>query len=259
MYRHLKPVSRISSALKKKGTYSRRQQRGRSYPLHFSRSYPGITSLQQSSNDEDDSNATTIHHRHLVVRRSISSLSKEAATCAVDTPVGQRWWAVPPANAVHLAIGSVYVYSMWTPGMTHALGVVSASSLDWTHGQVLPVFSASAVCLGLTVRYVTSRHVTCSLRHLFVPHEFCLWRQCSYVRIVIVSSSISRRCVCFIDVSLYSLLIFMQIPTVLTSVLTTVVPRTSYVHRHPPWDRGSKRSVHGNQDLLAPPFGRQVS
>jgi hypothetical protein len=154
MYRHLKPASRISSALKKRGTYSRRQ-RGRSYPLHFSRSYPGITSLQPSGNDKDDSDATTIHHRHSV-RRSISSLSKDAATCAVDTPVSQRWWAVPPANAVHLAIGSVYVYSMWTPGMTHALGVVSASSLDWTHGQVLPVFSASAVCLGLTVRHVCS-------------------------------------------------------------------------------------------------------
>ena len=83
-------------------------------------------------------------------RRPISSLSKEAATAPLDTPVSHRWWVVPPANAVHLSIGSVYVYSMWTPGMTHALGVVSASSLDWTHGQVLPVFSASAIVLGLT-------------------------------------------------------------------------------------------------------------
>lgn len=58
--------------------------------------------------------------------------------------------AVPPANAVHLAIGSVYVYSMWTPGMTHALGVVAAAGGDWSHGDVLPVFSASAVMLGLT-------------------------------------------------------------------------------------------------------------
>jgi hypothetical protein len=149
MYRHLKPASRITSALKKRGTYSRRQ-RGRSYPLHYlSRSYPDVSSLRLSGN-EDDSDAVAMH-RH-PVRRSISSLSKEAATCAVDTPVSHRWWAVPPANAVHLAIGSVYVYSMWTPGMTHVLGVVSASSLDWTHGQVLPVFSASAVCLGLTVR-----------------------------------------------------------------------------------------------------------
>ena len=153
MYRHLKPASRTSSALKKRATYSRRQ-RGRSYPLHISRGYPGITSSQPSGN-VDNSDADTMPHQH-PVRRSISSLSKEAATCAVDTPVSQRWWAVPPANAVHLAIGSVYVYSMWTPGMTHALGVVSASSLDWTHGQVLPVFSASAVCLGLTVRLVRS-------------------------------------------------------------------------------------------------------
>jgi hypothetical protein len=152
MYRHLKPTSRITSSLKKRSTYSHRQ-RGRSYPLNFSRSYPGITSHQPSGNEDDSDASTTQRH---AVRRSISSLSKEAATRAVDTPVNQRWWAVPPANAVHLAIGSVYVYSMWTPGMTHVLGVVSASSLDWTHGQVLPVFSASAVCLGLTVRLVCS-------------------------------------------------------------------------------------------------------
>jgi MFS family permease len=82
--------------------------------------------------------------------RSFSSLSKEAATSAVDAPVSARWWTVPPANAVHLSIGSVYVYSMWTPGMTHSLGVVSASAMDWSHAQVLPVFSASAIMLGLT-------------------------------------------------------------------------------------------------------------
>jgi len=34
--------------------------------------------------------------------------------------------------------------------MTHALGVISASANDWSHTQVLPVFSASAVVLGLT-------------------------------------------------------------------------------------------------------------
>ncbi len=34
--------------------------------------------------------------------------------------------------------------------MCHALGVVSSSSLDWTHAQVLPAFSTSAVVLGLT-------------------------------------------------------------------------------------------------------------
>jgi hypothetical protein len=148
MSRHLNAASPISSAVKKSGNYRRR--RGRSYPLHFSgTSYPGFTSLIPNKN-EDDVDAFKLHQHP--ARRSVSSLSKEAATAAVDTPVSQRWWAVPPANAVHLSIGSVYVYSMWTPGMTHALGVVSASSLDWTHGQVLPVFSASAVCLGLTVR-----------------------------------------------------------------------------------------------------------
>lgn len=87
---------------------------------------------------------------------ALSVLSKEAATADPDTPVSQRWWCMPPANAVHLAIGSVYVYSMWTPPMTHALGVVSASAMDWTHAQVLPVFSASAISFGLTSGLLSS-------------------------------------------------------------------------------------------------------
>jgi MFS family permease len=87
---------------------------------------------------------------HLHQIRVVSSLTKEAATAPADAPVSRRWWAVPPANAVHLSIGSVYVYSMWTPGMTHAVGVIAASASDWTHSAVLPVFSTSAVVLGFT-------------------------------------------------------------------------------------------------------------
>jgi hypothetical protein len=49
-------------------------------------------------------------------------LSKEAATAPIDYPTSQRFLALPPAIGIHLAIGSVYVYSMWTPGMSKALG-----------------------------------------------------------------------------------------------------------------------------------------
>lgn len=86
-------------------------------------------------------------------RRMLSSLSKEAATQAADFPPHNRWMAVPPANLVHLSIGGVYVYSMWTPAMTQALGVISSAPLDWTHSQVLPVFSCAALSLGLTTHF----------------------------------------------------------------------------------------------------------
>eukprot|EP00550_Attheya_septentrionalis_P001454 CAMPEP_0198289224 /NCGR_PEP_ID=MMETSP1449-20131203/7489_1 /TAXON_ID=420275 /ORGANISM="Attheya septentrionalis, Strain CCMP2084" /LENGTH=651 /DNA_ID=CAMNT_0043987521 /DNA_START=212 /DNA_END=2167 /DNA_ORIENTATION=+ len=86
----------------------------------------------------------------VVGRRHFSRLSKEKATAPVNFDPSKRWMAVPPANAVHLSIGSVYVYSMWTPGFTTALGVVSSAPADWTHSQVLPVFSTAAVVLGVT-------------------------------------------------------------------------------------------------------------
>lgn len=85
-----------------------------------------------------------------------SSLSKEAATQTDDFPPSNRWMAVPPANLVHLSIGGVYVYSMWTPAMTQALGVVSSAPLDWTHSHVLPVFSCAAISLGLTTHFFGS-------------------------------------------------------------------------------------------------------
>jgi MFS family permease len=63
----------------------------------------------------------------------------------------KRWIrAMVPACVVHFSIGSVYAYSMWTPGMATALGVVANSVEDWTQSQILPVFSCSAIVLGIT-------------------------------------------------------------------------------------------------------------
>jgi hypothetical protein len=138
-----KSPSRLAWALQARAC-SRRRRQGRPQLLHSSAK--SLSSLLVPN----DKRKTETDHQAAPFDRIFSSLSKEAATGAPDAPLVSRWWAVPPANAVHLSIGSVYVYSMWTPGMTHATGVVSAAAADWTHGQVLPVFSASAVCLGLT-------------------------------------------------------------------------------------------------------------
>lgn len=40
--------------------------------------------------------------------------------------------------------------------MTHAVGVVSSAATDWTHFEVLPVFSAAAVTLGVTTTFFGS-------------------------------------------------------------------------------------------------------
>lgn len=93
---------------------------------------------------------------NVVGRLCVSSnhpLSIESATAPIVYPTEQRWKAIPPANVVHLSIGAVYVYSMWTPGLTTALGVVTSSALDWGYTDVLPVFSMAAVTLGLTTHF----------------------------------------------------------------------------------------------------------
>jgi hypothetical protein len=82
--------------------------------------------------------------------RSFKFLTKEAATESSDYPTDKRWTAIPPANVVHLSIGAVYAYSMWTPSLGTALGVVSAAANDWTQSELIPVFSVAALTLGIT-------------------------------------------------------------------------------------------------------------
>jgi hypothetical protein len=59
---------------------------------------------------------------------SFKSLTNEAATESSDYPTDKRWTAIPTAKLVHLSIGAVDVYSMWTPSS----GVVSAAANEWT-------------------------------------------------------------------------------------------------------------------------------
>lgn len=121
-----------------------------------------VKALQYENNHSNGSTDTSSSKRYLstashnnnynnVIRRNNQSiLSKEAATAPIDYPTSKRFWALPPAIAIHLSIGSVYVYSMWTPGFSRAIGVIAAAPNDWTHSELLPVFSTAAVVLGVT-------------------------------------------------------------------------------------------------------------
>lgn len=96
--------------------------------------FASITSLPKMKYyEEEDSikrkqnmtiNVQRQRRRHLSTNNKsvVHVLSKEAATAPIDYPTSQRFSALPPAIGIHLAIGSVYVYSMWTPGMSKALG-----------------------------------------------------------------------------------------------------------------------------------------
>lgn len=88
-------------------------------------------STKATNNDNSQSNYNNRNHTttpiippaHVPVHVP-SILSKEAATASIDYPTSQRFWALPPAIAIHVSIGSVYVYSMWTPGMSKTLGKI---------------------------------------------------------------------------------------------------------------------------------------
>ena len=61
-----------------------------------------------------------------------------------------RWYVPPAAIATHLCIGSVYAWSMFNDPLTREFGVVAPAANDWTLSAVVPVFSTSIVCLGLS-------------------------------------------------------------------------------------------------------------
>ena len=60
-----------------------------------------------------------------------------------------RWLAPPAAIAVHLCIGSVYAWSLFNAPLTRTHGVVASASGDWNLAQVIWIFTAAIVCLGL--------------------------------------------------------------------------------------------------------------
>lgn len=65
-----------------------------------------------------------------------------------------RFLNVPFSFAVQLSIGSVYAWSMWNGPLTRSLGVVAPAADDWALGEVIPIFSACAVSLGLTTFFL---------------------------------------------------------------------------------------------------------
>jgi len=67
---------------------------------------------------------------------------------------GFNRWRVPPASiAIHLCIGSVYAWSIYNPALIKMHGVVASAASDWTLKEVVWVFTAAIVCLGLSAAF----------------------------------------------------------------------------------------------------------
>eukprot|EP00041_Stephanoeca_diplocostata_P019613 m.426030 g.426030 ORF g.426030 m.426030 type:complete len:673 (+) comp21351_c0_seq1:299-2317(+) len=62
-----------------------------------------------------------------------------------------RWMALPPVMAIQGSIGSLYAWSIFNGPLTREIGVIASSSLDWSLGEVVPIFSTTAVVFGCSV------------------------------------------------------------------------------------------------------------
>jgi MFS family permease len=66
-------------------------------------------------------------------------------------PPGYNRWLVPPAAlAIHLAIGQVYAFSVFTKPLTQPIGVTESTAGVWKPEQLGWVFSIAIVFLGLS-------------------------------------------------------------------------------------------------------------
>ena len=68
----------------------------------------------------------------------------------VASPTFNRFNIVPASLAIHMSLGSVYAWSIFNSPLTRESGVITAASSDWALGDVVPIFSTSIVCLGLS-------------------------------------------------------------------------------------------------------------
>jgi len=67
---------------------------------------------------------------------------------------GFNRWRVPVASiAIHLCIGSVYAWSIYNPALIKMHGVVASAAGDWTLKEVVWVFTAAIVSLGLSAAF----------------------------------------------------------------------------------------------------------
>ena len=68
----------------------------------------------------------------------------------VAPPDFNRWWIPCASVAIHLCIGSVYAWSIFNPTLIRVRGVAASAADDWTLSQVVWIFTAAIVCLGLS-------------------------------------------------------------------------------------------------------------
>jgi hypothetical protein len=114
-----------------------------SSPASSSTGAAGNSSSGNASNtSKEEGQQQDIFRRYLP-----ASLFKESI---VASPSFNRWLVPPAAIGTHLSIGSVYAWSLFNDPLTRELGVVCSSSIDWSLQEVVPIFSTSIVCLGLS-------------------------------------------------------------------------------------------------------------
>lgn len=119
--------------------------------FHNSRKYvPKITirnfSTEQKKNDEQSIKANNLKKEPIV---ATSPTTKKGFfqrwfnnDNIVAKPGFNRWLLVPGAVVTHLALGSIYIWSVINEPLTREIGVVTAAAGDWSLQSVVFVFSA---------------------------------------------------------------------------------------------------------------------
>lgn len=61
-----------------------------------------------------------------------------------------RWSIVPAALATHISLGSIFAWSLFNQPLMTLHGVVAPAAADWELGSVMPVFSTTMACFGIS-------------------------------------------------------------------------------------------------------------
>ncbi len=61
-----------------------------------------------------------------------------------------RWLIVPAALGTHLSLGSIFAWSLFNQPLMTLHGVVAPAAADWELGSIMPVFSTTMACFGLS-------------------------------------------------------------------------------------------------------------
>eukprot|EP01147_Barroeca_monosierra_P002537 gene2537-5457_t len=116
-----------------------------SFSFYCVRGMSSTTRQMNESQSESDTEGMPLANTHS------SKWTKFLSIESIQAPASfNRWLLLPPAVLAHMALGSVYAWSILNSSFVRNIGVVGSAADDWSLSDVVPIFAVICGVHGLS-------------------------------------------------------------------------------------------------------------